>query len=66
LGSRATVAGVFGIFVSVLALILVGLPKIVTDPRLPFWAVVQLNLAQLLPIAIVLALFVLALRLVVR
>lgn len=60
------VAGLFGIFVSVLALILVGLPKIATDPDLSFWQVVFVNLAQVLPIAVVLALFVLAVRFVIR
>jgi len=62
----ANVASLFGVFISVLALILVGLPKITTNPNLPFWAVVQLNLAQVLPIAAVLAIFLLLMRWVLR
>jgi hypothetical protein len=60
------VVGIFGVLVSVLALILTGLPKIVTDPSLSFFEVFKLNLAQLLPLGLVLALLVLALRWVVR
>ena len=62
----ANVASLFGVFISVLSLVLVGLPKITTDPSLPFWSVVQLNLAQVLPIAVVLAVFLLILRWVIR
>lgn len=62
----ANVAALFGVFISVLSLVLVGLPKITTDPQLPFWDVVRLNLAQVLPIAVVLAIFLLIMRLVVR
>lgn len=58
----ANVASLFGVLISVLSLVLVGLPKISTDPNLPFWSVVQLNLAQVLPIAVVLAVFLLILR----
>lgn len=62
----ANVASLFGVFTSVLALILVGLPKITTDPLLPFWCVVRLNFAQVLPIAVVLAIFLLLMRCVLR
>lgn len=53
----ANVASLFGVFISVLSLVIVGLPKITTDPQLPFWDVVRLNLAQVLPIVVVLAIF---------
>src|SRR3989339_2019996 len=36
----ANVVGVLGVIVSVLAMVIVGLPKIQTDSRLPFWDVV--------------------------
>lgn len=62
----ANVAGLFGVFVSVLALIIVGLPQITTNPQLPFWSLVQLNLAQLLPLAIVLAIFVCLIQWIIR
>ncbi len=62
----ANVVGIFSILVSVLALILTGLPKIVSDPTLPFWSVVLMNLSQILPLAVVLAVLVLVLRWVVR
>jgi len=62
----ANVVGLFGVFVSVLALVIVGLPKITTDPTLPFWSVFWLNVAQILPVALVLAVFVLVARWVVR
>jgi len=62
----ATIVSVFGVFVAVLALVLTGLPKITTDSSLPFWKIVELNGAQLLPMALVLALFVLVLRRVIR
>ncbi len=62
----ANVVALFGVFISVLSLIIVGLPKITTDPSLPFWCVVRLNLAQLLPVAVLLMIFVLIARWVVR
>ncbi len=62
----ANVVGIFSVLVSVLALILAGLPKITTDPSLPFWLIVKVNLSQLLPLAIVLALLVVAMRWIVR
>jgi len=62
----ANVLGIFGALLSILALVLVGLPKIQTDPSLSFWQVVEYNFAQLLPIAIVLALFAIVLRLIIR
>ncbi|NOT09433.1 MAG: hypothetical protein HOP28_14680 [Gemmatimonadales bacterium] len=62
----AKVAGLFAALVSVLALVLVALPKIAVDPSLTFWKTVQVNLAQVLPLAIVLALFCLTIRRIVR
>jgi hypothetical protein len=62
----ATMVGILGVVVAILALVIAGLPKIQTDPTLPFFRVVLLNLAQLLPLAIVLALLVLTLHWVVR
>jgi hypothetical protein len=62
----ANVVGVLGVMVSILSLILVGLPKIQTDPNLSFLEVVCLNLGQLLPLSISLGLLVLILRWVVR
>jgi hypothetical protein len=65
-GYWANVVTIFGVFVSLLTLIIVGLPKITTDPSLPFWQVVELNFAQLLPVASILAAFVLLLRVLIR
>lgn len=62
----ANIVGIFSVLVSVLALILTGLPKIVSDPTLPFWSAVLMNLSQILPLAVVLAFLVLVLRWVVR
>jgi hypothetical protein len=62
----AKVSGLFATLVSVLALLFVGLPKITTDPSLPFLRVVLLNLGQVLPMAVVLALFVLVLKWILR
>lgn len=62
----ANVVGIFSILVSVLALILTSLPKIVSDPTLPFGAALLMNLSQILPLALVLAVLVLVLRWIVR
>ena len=62
----ANIVGILGVIVSVLAMVIVGLPKIQTDPYLPFLDVLLLNLAQLLPLAISLSLLVFLLWLVVR
>jgi len=62
----ADMTGILGIIVSVLAIVIVGLPKIQTDPSLPFLKVVLLNLAQLLPLSIALSVLVFLLWLVVR
>jgi len=62
----ANIVGIFSVLVSVLALILTGLPKILSDPALPFWSAVLVNLSQLLPLAVALILLVLVLRWVVR
>jgi hypothetical protein len=59
-------AGVVGVMIAVFSLIIVGLPRIETDATLGFWDIVLMNTAQLLPIALVLAVFVLALRWVVK
>jgi len=53
---------IFGAFVALLSIIIVGLPKITTDPNLPFWSIVQLNVAQLLPIVFVMVVFVVVLK----
>jgi hypothetical protein len=65
-GYWANIVTVFGVFVSILTLIIVGLPKITASPSLSPWTLVWLNLGQLLPIAVVLALFVFLLRCVIR
>jgi hypothetical protein len=62
----ATIISVFGVFVAILSFIIVGLPKITTDPSLPFIKVFWFNLAQVLPLAIILAIFVLVLYFVIR
>jgi len=62
----ANVVGIFSILVSVLALILTSLPKIVSDPNLPFGAALLMNLSQILPLALVLTVLVVALRWIVR
>jgi len=62
----ANAVGILGIFISIMAVIITGLPKITTDPSLPFWDVVILNLGQLLPLAVVLFILILALRWVVK
>jgi hypothetical protein len=62
----ANVVGVMGLMISLLAIIIVGLPKIETDPSLAWWDVFSMNLAQLLPLVVVLILLVVALRWVVR
>ncbi len=62
----ANVVGVMGLMISLLAIIIVGLPKIETDPYLPWWDVFLMNLAQLLPLVVVLILLVVALRWIVR
>lgn len=62
----ANVVGVMGLMISILAVIIVGLPKIETDPSMKFWSIVTLNIAQLLPLVVVLILLVVALRLILR
>jgi len=62
----ANVVSIFGVFMAILALVLRGAPQIITDPSLSFMDVVILNLAHILPLAVVLAIFVLVLRLVIR
>lgn len=61
-----TIVSIFGVFVAILAFVLVGLPKITTDTSLTFWQIVKLNGAQILPLALVLALFVLLLRWIIH
>lgn len=48
----------FGIFVAVFSFILVGLPRIVVTISDGFWKILFTNTAQVLPVAIVLAIFV--------
>jgi hypothetical protein len=62
----ATIVTVFGVFVAIIALVTASLPRIATGPSQRFWDVLWLNLAQVIPVALVLALFVIALFLVVR
>ena len=51
--------GIVGVMIAVFLLIIVGLPRIETDASLGLWEIVWTNAAQLVPIAVVLALFVL-------
>ena len=62
----ANLLGIFGAFISIIALIIVGLPKIITDTTLPFWDIVRINLSQLLPLSLVLALLVIVLRFIIK
>ncbi len=62
----STFVGIVGVMIAVFSFILVGLPRITTDTSLGFWEIVQTNLAQLVPVAVVLALFVVVLRWVVK
>lgn len=62
----ANVVGIFSILVAVIALILTSHTKVVTEPTLSFWAALVMNLSQLLPLALVLAVLVVALRWIVR
>jgi hypothetical protein len=62
----ADVVGLFGIFASVIALVVATLPNIALDTSLPLWQSLLSNLAVLLPIAVVLGLFVVFARWVVR
>ncbi len=62
----ANVVGLFGIFASVIALLVTSLPNLKLDTALPFWASVLSNLSVLLPVAVVLGLFVVFARWVIR
>jgi AcrR family transcriptional regulator len=65
-GYWANIITIFGVFVAVLGFILVGFPKITIDPSLSLWRTFLLNAAQILPLAIVLAIFVCVLHWVIR
>jgi len=65
-GYWANIITIFGVFVAILGFILVGLPKITTDPSLPLLDIFALNVTQVLPLAIVLAIFVLVLHRIIR
>jgi hypothetical protein len=52
--------------IAVFSLIIVGLPRIETDTSLGFWEIVSTNAAQLVPVAVVLAIFVVVLRWIVK
>ncbi|MCK5614101.1 hypothetical protein KAR91_70205 [Candidatus Pacearchaeota archaeon] len=58
--------GIFGALLSVMALVITGLPKITVTSTMTFEEVFLVNSAQILPIALVLTLFVIALRIIVR
>lgn len=58
--------GIFGALLSVMALVITGLPKITVTSTMTFEEVFLINSAQILPIAIVLALFVIVLRIIIR
>lgn len=62
----ANVVGVFGIFASVITLIVATLPNLNLDSTLPFWPGFLANLMILLPLAIVLGVFTVCVRLVIR
>ncbi|SRR5712692_2532418 len=62
----ATIVTLFGVFVSVLAFVLVSMPQVAIDPQLPWLQILVFRLAYALPLAVVLAIFVLVLRFVVR
>jgi hypothetical protein len=61
-----TLVTVFGVFVAILAFVIVGLPKIAIDSSRNPWDVFVINLVQVIPVALVLAAFVLVLRFVIR
>ncbi len=57
---------IFGALLSVMALVITGLPKITVSSTMTFKEVLLVNSAQVLPIALVLALFVIVLRIIIR
>ena len=57
---------IFGALLSVMALVITGLPKITVSSTMTFKEVFLVNSAQVLPIALVLALFVIVLRIIIR
>jgi|SRR5579864_687918 len=61
-----TIVSVFGVFVSILAFILVSVPKLNIDPNLPLRRIALVDTVEVLPLAIVLAIFIIVLRKVVR
>ncbi len=62
----ANLIGIFGALLSVMALVITGLPKITVSSTMTFKEVFLVNSAQVLPIALVLALFVIVLRIIIR
>ena len=62
----SSLVGIIGVMIAVFSLIIVGLPRITTDTSLGFWEIVWTNVAQLVPVAVVLALFVVVLRWLVK
>ena len=62
----ANLIPLFGIFVAMFSFILISLPRIETSMQYSFWKTLEVNTAQILPVAIILALFVAVLRLVFR
>jgi len=57
---------IFGVFIAILAFILVGLPKIETNPTMTFGQIVAASFAQIVPVAIVLVIFIVLLRWIIK
>ena len=64
-GYWASMVSIFGIFAGVIALIVRGVQTIHMQPGLPFCDILKSQIAQLLPLGLLLLLFVVALRYVV-
>ena len=62
----ANLLGIFAALLSVMALVITGLPKITVPSTMTFKEVFLVNSAQVLPIALVLALFIIVLRIIIR
>ena len=62
----ANLIGIFGALLSVMALVITGLQKITTSSTMTFKDVFLVNFAQVLPVALVLALFIVVLRFIIR
>lgn len=60
------IVALFGVFASLIAFVVAGLPRMTIDPTLSLWRMIGINFAQVVPLAIVLAIFVALLRRIVR